>query len=141
MRLCALALVAPLAGACGGAASGGASASPTPAPTALGQAALKYRLVEQFGRPLFCDPDFYPIARADEQQLAHQGFPEIQKDVETFAAIVTSLGLQPAGPYSAQDELAIYRDWTMLNALKLGPALIGFRFSMHVTAPRASQKT
>ncbi len=141
MRVCALVLVAALVAACGDAGSRGASPTPSPAPTAIGQAGLKYRILDQFGRPVFCDPDFYPIARADEQQLAHQRLPEIQKDVDTFTTIVTHLGLRPAGPYTALEELSIYRDWKMLNALQLGPALIGFRFSVRVTPVGGSQKT
>ncbi|MDE3194617.1 MAG: hypothetical protein KGN00_13155, partial [Chloroflexota bacterium] len=59
--------------------------TPSPAPGGLTQAQLKYRTVDQIGRPLFCDPDFYPIARADEQSLADQRFPSIEADAPTFA--------------------------------------------------------
>src|SRR5437763_14733283 len=40
------------------------SPTPSPAPGGLTQAQLKYRLVDQFGRRLFCDPDYSPVARA-----------------------------------------------------------------------------
>ncbi|HEV8536738.1 MAG TPA: Hint domain-containing protein [Candidatus Limnocylindria bacterium] len=133
MGVCALVVLAAVLAACGG---GGSGASPTPsaAPTTLGQAELKYRIVDQFGRPIFCDPDFYPVARFDEQQRAHERLPEMQKDPETFAAIATHLGVAASGTYTAAQELAIYRDWKMLNALELAPALVGFRFSVRVTA-------
>ena len=141
MRVCALVVLAAVFAACGGAGAVGVSPTPSPAPTDLGQAELKYRLVAQFGRPLFCDPDFYPVARADEQQRARERLPEIQKDRDTFAAITAQLKLAAGGPYRPEEELAIYRDWKMLNALPLAPALIGFRFSMHVTPAGQPAKT
>jgi hypothetical protein len=109
------------------------SPTPSPAPGGLTQAQLKYRIVDDIGRPLFCDPDFYPVARGDEQQRAHERLPEIQKDVPTFTAIVSHLGFPPAATYSGQQELAIYRDWKTLNALPLSPAFIGYRFALRVS--------
>ena len=95
------------------------SPTPSPAPGGLTQAQLKYRLVDQFGRLLFCDPDYYPVARADEGALAHERLPEIQKDAPTFNAILTHLGIAVASSYTSDQELAIYRDWKMLNAIRL----------------------
>src|ERR1700716_1229326 len=42
------------------------SPTPSPAPGGLTQAKLKYRIVDRFGPLAFCDPDYYPVARADE---------------------------------------------------------------------------
>jgi hypothetical protein len=64
------------------------------------------------GRISFCDPDFYPIARADEGDLARAKIAEIQRDGETYAAITRRVGADP---------LAVYRDWKALNALQLQP--------------------
>src|SRR5712691_4557795 len=104
--------------------------SPTPSPIPGGPtyAQLKYRLVDQFGRLLFCDPDYYPVARADEQSLAHQRLPDIQKDGPTFSAILAHLGIAPSSSYTSEQELAIYRDWKMLNALRLEQESGGFHF-------------
>ena len=102
--------------------------SPSPAPGGLTQAQLKYRLIDQFGRLLFCDPDYYPIARADEQSLAEQRFPDIQKDAPTFSAILSHLGIAPASSYTSDQKLAIYRDWKMLNALRLDQQGGSFHF-------------
>ena len=115
VRLLVLAFALLLA-ACGGDPFG----SPTPAPQPLTIPQLKYRVIDDFGKPWFCDPDFYPIARADEADLARQRFPELQKDAETFSAIVARLKLaNPA--YTADEQLAIYREWKTLNALQLRP--------------------
>jgi hypothetical protein len=105
------------------------SPTPSPAPGGLTQAQLKYRLVDRFGSLLFCDPDFYPIARVDEQSQADQRFPEIQKDGPTFSAILAHLGIAPAATYTSEQRLAVYRDWKMLNALALEPVSAGFHFN------------
>jgi hypothetical protein len=112
VRLLVLAL-ALIVAACGAGVT-------TPSPQPLTVAQLKYRVIDELGRPLFCDPDFYPIARADERDLARQRFPELQKEVETFGAIVARLKL--TGPtYTADEQLAIYREWKTLNQLPLQP--------------------
>ena len=114
VRLLVLAL-ALIAAACGAGVT-----TPTPSPQPLTVAQLKYRVIDEIGRPFFCDPDFYPVARADERHLARQRFPELQKDTETFIAITARLKLaNPA--YTADEQLAIYREWKTLNALQLQP--------------------
>src|SRR5438132_10790369 len=80
------------------------SPTPSPAPGGLTQAQLKYRLIDQFGRLLFCDPDYYPVARGDEQALAHQRLPDIQKDAPTFSGILAHLGIAPAASYTSEQE-------------------------------------
>ncbi|HEV8468763.1 MAG TPA: Hint domain-containing protein [Candidatus Limnocylindria bacterium] len=116
------------------------SPTPSPAPGGLSQAQLKYRLIDQFGRLLFCDPDYYPVARGDEQALAHQRLPDIQKDAPTFSAILSHLGIAPAATYTGEQELAIYRDWKMLNALRLESVSAGFHFlAIFSSAPNTQQ--
>jgi Hint domain-containing protein len=116
------------------------SVTPSPAPGGLTQAQLKYRLIDQLGRLLFCDPDYYPVARADEQALAHQRLPDIQKDAPTFSAILSHLGIAPAATYTSEQELAIYRDWKMLNTLRLEAVSAGFHFvAIFSTAPNTQQ--
>jgi len=104
--------------------------SPTPLPTlAPSIARLKYVLFDRFGRLWYCDPDFYPVARHDEQLLAEEHFPEIEADAGTFAVILGQLGIASAAEYSAARQLAIYRDWKMLRALQLDPASDGYHFN------------
>ena len=116
------------------------SPTPSPAPGGLTQAQLKYRLVDQFGRLLFCDPDYYPVARADEGALAHQRLPEIQKDAPTFSAILAHLGIAVASSYTSDQELAIYRDWKMLNAIRLEQVSGGFHFIAIFGTPQQASR-
>jgi hypothetical protein len=84
---------------------------------------LKYRVIDEVGKPQFCDRDFYPIARQDEREIAQQRFAELQSDNETFVVIVARLKLSP--PYTADQQLAIYREWKTLEALQLQPVSQG----------------
>jgi hypothetical protein len=99
-----------------------------------------YRLVDQFGRLLFCDPDYYPVARADEGTLAHQRLPDIQKDTPTFNAILAHLGIAVASSYTSDQELAIYRDWKMLNAIRLEQVSGGFHFIAIFGTPQQASR-
>lgn len=84
----------------------------------LGQADLKLRLLDAFGPLLYCDPDFYPVARADEQALALAPFPHIQADATMYQAILAHEHLTSGG-LTDSDKLAIYHDYKQLNALPL----------------------
>ena len=111
------------------AACTGGLAAPSPSPTAppqpLTPPQMKYHVMDDLGRPWFCDPDFFPVGRGDEGQRAQEKLPEIQKDADTFTAIVAHLGLAPAPPYTADEQLAIYREWKTLNALQLQAGSFG----------------
>jgi hypothetical protein len=124
VRLLAVALALMLA-ACGG----NPFAPPTPSPQPLTAPQVKYRVIDEVGAPVFCDRDFYPIARQDERENAQQRFPELQRDTETFSVIVARLKIAP--PYSPDQQLAIYREWKTLEALPLGsggPGVWGFDY-------------
>src|SRR2546423_9462336 len=116
------------------------SPTPSPAPGGLTQAQLKYGLVDQFGRVLFCDPDYYPVARADEGALAHERLPEIQKDAPTFSAILAHLAIGVASSYTNDQELAIYRDWKMLNAVRLEQVSGSFHFLAIFGTPQQASR-
>jgi hypothetical protein len=112
---------------------GGATPAASDAPIAAPE--LRYRLVDQLGRPLFCDPDFYPIARADEAQLADQHLAAIRSDAPTYAAIAARLGIDPAADPAPAQVLAIYREWKMLRAFVLTSADGRFGFDYVAADP------
>ncbi|RJQ08102.1 MAG: hypothetical protein C4558_08425 [Dehalococcoidia bacterium] len=117
-----------------GTATAQPSSSATPLPTMEPSLArLKYVLFDRFGRLWYCDPDFYPVARQDEQTLAEERFPEIEADVGTLEVILGHLGFAPGVQYSAAQQLAIYRDWKMLRALQLDPVSAGYHFNARFT--------
>ncbi len=99
----------------------GSAPSPAPPASPLPVVELKYRVFDQVGRPWYCDPDFYPIARANEADLARQRLPDMQKDPALYAVILAHNGL-PAGVALTDAELLVaYHDWKDLQRLDLQP--------------------
>ena len=124
-------------------ACGGGSAQPSAAPTTpLSEAEQKYRIIDEAGHPSFCDPDFFPVARADEKDLARSRFAEIEADAPTLSAIAAHermvVTLQFPTVYSPEQKLQIYRQWKLLNAIRLGP---DGSFSLRVIPAGQDQRT
>lgn len=94
---------------------------------------LKYTVIDRFGSVWFCDPDFYPIARQNEQTLARERLAEIQADGEVFNAILEHLGYPSSPTYTAAQTLSIYRDWKMLRALVFDRSASGYHFNARFT--------
>jgi hypothetical protein len=94
---------------------------------------LKYHLTDRLGELFFCDPDYWPVARSDEQELAHARFPEIVADTQKFRAILQRLGWQTRTEFSAEDRLRIYRESKKLNAILLEPAGERYTFRLSIT--------
>jgi hypothetical protein len=113
---------------------------PTPGPP-LSQADLRYRLIDELGQPWFCDPDFYPVARADEAALAIERFPDVHADRDAFTAIVAHLGLAAEADFTDEQKLAIYRASKQLEAIVLDPIGDGrYRFDyLSLPAPGAGE--
>lgn len=98
------------------AACGTAHGLPGPA---LTQPQLKFVVMDAVGKPVYCDPDFYPIAReGGEQANAIALYPQIQADSATYSAIVAHEHL-PSGQLTDEQKLVVYRAWKLLRALVL----------------------
>jgi hypothetical protein len=80
---------------------------------------LKFRVMDAVGTPVYCDPDFYPLARdGGEQANALTEYPKIQAQANLYAAIVAHEHL-PTGELTDAQKLAVYRAYKLLNALVL----------------------
>jgi hypothetical protein len=99
-----------------------------PLPSGLSLTELKYKVLEQFPDFFFCDPDFFPVARMDEEDLARQRFSELQANQEEFQAILSHNGLAGAAEFSDEQKLLIYQEHKKLAALLLEPAGEQYRF-------------
>jgi len=119
-------LVAALLVACAGGSSAGPSSSPPASP--LTEAAAKIALLSRFGSLVYCDPDFYPIARQDESKSARDHLAEMQADREAWAAIAAHFGFDPATTPAGDGLLTVYRAWKMMRALQLAVAPDGWSF-------------
>jgi hypothetical protein len=135
MRL-ALALLVLACAACGATtpAPVAGSPSPTASPSAsqLSSSELKFKVMDAVGKPAYCDPDFYPIAREEEEQTnAIAQYPAIKADTETYAAIVAHENL-PSGDLTDAQKLTLYRAWKLLRALALTSSGSDYSFRYRV---------
>ncbi len=118
----------------------GATAPPFPTPlpaTAIPTLALgatptelKYQVLAQFPNLFFCDPDYYPVARADEADLAQQRFPELKANAEEFQTILSHTGLNGLSTFTAEQQLLIYREHKKLAAVVFEVAGDQYRFQL-----------
>jgi len=122
----ALAVVALLA-------CGSASSPPKPVGSPLSADQLKFAVIDAVGPPVYCDPDFYPIARAGgEQTAAIARYAEIRADAALYAAIAAHEHL-PSGELTDAQKLVLYRAWKLLRALTLTPGSGGdYTFSYRI---------
>lgn len=97
---------------------------------------LKFTVIDAVGAPVFCDRDFYPLARAGgEEASAAVAYPKIRANSEQYVAIVAHEHL-PALPAELNDaeKLALYRAYKELEALSLTSAASGYSFSYTTSA-------
>ena len=125
MRSALAGFVAIVAVACG-------SATPAPVGAPLTITQVKFAVLDSVGLPVYCDPDFYPIARqGGEQASAIARYPEIQADPELYSAIIAHEKLSETD-VNDQEKLVIYRVYKNLNALTLTKAGDSYAFSFRV---------
>jgi hypothetical protein len=109
----ALALMVLGAVACGSATPPPVAGSPLSVPQ------LEFAVMDSVGKPVYCDSDFYPVARVGgEQANAISMYPQIKADAETYSAIVAHERL-PSGDLTDAQKLTVYRAWKLLRALPL----------------------
>jgi len=81
---------------------------------------LKFSVIDNVGEPLVCTGWGEPNARFNP----YGEYPHILADVPTYSAIIRREHLPPT-PLTNDQVVAVYRDWLMLNAVRLrgnGPA-------------------
>ena len=120
-----LAVLVAVAVACG-------STGPGPAGSPLNTAQLKFAVMDAVGKPAYCDPDFYPIARqGGEQAAAIANYPTIKSDSEIYAAILAHEHL-PSGDLTDEQKLAVYRAWKLLRVVALTQASDQYSFQYRI---------
>lgn len=97
----------------------------------LNETELKYWIEKTFGPIFFCDPDFYPVPREDEDILAGRWFQQVDDDSEEFIAILNKIGFPKKLTYSSDEKLLIYREFKKLRAIQLEP-MADDKYSFHI---------
>lgn len=106
-------------------------ATPIPSlPSALSPTELKYRLLDEYPDFFYCDPDYYPVARADEDVVARERFPQLQANPEEFQAILAHNGLGGLTAFSDEQKLLVYREHKKLAAIPFELAGDVYRFQL-----------
>ena len=106
----------------------------TAAGTPLNEYQLKFRIFDELGSPAYCDPDFYPVARAGgEEASALANYAQIRDNGQLYSAIVEHEQLPPP-PADLDDaqKLTLYRAFKKLRALALVTATGGSTFDYTV---------
>jgi hypothetical protein len=133
MRLKLAVAIVLLAVACGSAGGGGGG--PVGTPLTLDQ--LKFKVMDAVGAPLYCDPDFYPIAHlGGEEANADTYYPQIRADAELYSAIVAHENLPP-GELDEAQKLTLYRAFKRLRALILTKNGDSYAFEIRVRSQSA----
>jgi hypothetical protein len=136
MRLKLAVAIVVLAVACGSAGAGGGG-GPVGTPLTVDQ--LKFKVMDAVGVPLFCDPDYYPLARAGgEEASADTYYPQIKADAELYSAIVAHEHL-PAGELDEAQKLTLYQAFKRLRALIL--TLNGDSYAFEIRVQSKSAQT
>jgi len=95
---------------------GSCKAQPTTTVMSYTQPQLEYRLLAKYSDVFWCDPDYYPVARAgQEQQNAITQFPVIQSNQREFSAILEQLKITAKTDYSDSEKLLVYREYKKLT--------------------------
>lgn len=124
-----------------------AGPSPTPIPATfiptlpsagLSPTELKYKVLDRFPDFFFCDPDYYPIARDNEMDLAQARFPELQANQEEFQAILSRNELSGTGTFTNDQKLLIYREHKKLDAIRF--ELIGDTYQFQIQTGQEGQQ-
>jgi len=130
MKLAFLVLLGVVAVACGSVTvPGPGHGSP------LSEPQLKFAVMDAVGKPAYCDPDFYPIAReGGEQASANELYPQIRADAVTYAAIVAHEHLPSGDLTDDGQKVVVYRAWKLLRVVALTATSAGdvYRFQYRV---------
>ena len=93
---------------------------------------LKFKVMDAVGTPVYCDPDFYPVAHeGGEQASAIAQYQQIRAQADTSASIVAREHL-PSGELTDAQKLIVYRAFKLLNALTLTKDGNDYAFELRV---------
>lgn len=95
---------------------------------------LRYKLIDRFGNMLYCDPDYYPVGRGDEKELAVKIFPEIKKAAGEFQAILKHTNLAGVSNLSDEQKLTVYREHKRLRRVLLESSGNKYKFNIFVSS-------
>lgn len=121
--------VLAVAGCAGRTPTGVASPSATATTTATVWQ-LRYLLLGHYPDFAYCDPDYYPVARADEQAAADDWWASASAASPEVAAILTHHGIR--GSLTAEQRLTAYRDHKQLTVIAMTAIPDGYQYQLSI---------
>jgi hypothetical protein len=110
---------------------------PATAPTESSQVSpteLKYRLIEQFGQPFYCDPDLYPVGREVPMGEVRQRVLNLSaNDPTMFQVIAAHLGIADPSSLSDDQVRQMYDESKKLNGILLDLVESGYQFQIRIS--------
>ena len=125
-----LMVVLLLATGCGSAASPDDPRSTADASRTVWE--LRYLLLDHYPAFAYCDPDYYPVARRDEQSAADQWWGGVDRQSPEMRAILAHHGLRE--PLTDEQRLAAYRDHKKLNVIVMTAFPGGYQYELSISA-------
>ena len=124
-RLVPLALLVVLMAGCGVNTSPSGQASTAGAKT---EWELRYLLLERYPDFAYCDPDYYPVARVDEQSAADDWWASADRNSPEVIAIVARHGVRE--PLAPEQRLTAYRDHKKLTVIAMTVVSAGYDYEL-----------
>jgi hypothetical protein len=89
---------------------------------------LRYLLLGHYPTFAYCDPDYYPVARDDEQAAADQWWGGVDRRSPEVRAILVTYGFRE--PLTESQRLAAYRDHKKLNVIVMTAVSGGYQYEL-----------
>jgi hypothetical protein len=94
--------------------------------------ALRYVLLARYSDFAFCDPDYYPVARDDEQSAADDWWAAVDRGSAEVTAILAHHGYQEPLTSPVQ-RLVVYRDHKKLAVIVMAPESGGYGYQLSIS--------
>lgn len=111
--------------------------APAPPPATGGTPAsvwkLRYMLLGHYPDFAFCDPDYYPVARDDEQSAADAWWARVNHSSPEVQTIIAQHGYRE--PLTGSQRLVAYRDHKKLSVITMTAVSGGYEYQLSTGTP------
>jgi hypothetical protein len=119
-----------------------ATVTGTPSPSTTGDVTpgvwqLRYLLLHHYPAFAYCDPDLYPVARADEPSAADGWWTSTNHHSPEVQAIIDQHGYHE--PLTAEQRLSAYRDHKKLTVITMTAVAGGYEYQLSTTTTSGGQ--
>jgi hypothetical protein len=117
--------------------TGPATTAPSTIEVPAGVWQLRFRLLDHYPTFAYCDPDLYPVARADQQGAADSWWANVDHGSPEIAAILAHHGYHE--PLTSDQRLIAYRDHKMLAVISMTAVDNGYQYELSISTTSGAQ--